>query len=89
MQTLELWLIHPHQDACAAFARRFESLPYVVIHRERYEDLPPHDCFVTAGNAYGIMSTGIDAAVIRVMGRSVMHTVQSRIVDEYLGEQTL
>src|SRR5690606_38954353 len=51
------------------------------------EDLEPHDCFVTAGNAFGIMTAGIDAAVVRYFGEDLMRRVQHRIMDEYLGEQ--
>lgn len=87
MHHLELWLIHPKREACSAFQARFKGLQDFIVQQARYEDLPPHDCFVTAGNAYGIMTAGIDAAVINLLGSAIMHTVQSRIVDEYLGEQ--
>lgn len=89
MHNLELWLIHPEQEACSAIAVRFADLPRVAVQQLRYEDLPPHDCFVTAGNAYGIMTAGIDAAVVNLLGPAVMHAVQTRVVDEYLGEQPL
>ncbi len=87
MRNLELWLIHPKQEACLAFAARFSGFPNVRIQQMLYEDLPPHNCFVTAGNAYGIMTAGIDAAVVNLLGPAVMHAVQTRVVDEYLGEQ--
>ncbi|MEZ6046207.1 MAG: macro domain-containing protein [Planctomycetaceae bacterium] len=45
------------------------------------------DCFVTAGNAYGIMTAGIDAAVIGYFGPDLMSNVQYYILDKYLGEQ--
>ena len=51
--------------------------------------MPAHDCFVTAGNSFGIMTAGIDAAVVRVFGRELMAAVQHRILDEYLGEQPI
>ena len=37
-----------------------------------FEDLEPHDCFVTAGNAFGLMTAGIDAAVVRFFGERLM-----------------
>ena len=55
--------------------------------QERFESLPPHDCFVTAGNAFGIMTAGIDAAVVALFGEELMARVQQRILEEYLGEQ--
>ncbi|WP_231962554.1 macro domain-containing protein [Symmachiella dynata] len=54
-----------------------------------FEDLPPHDCFVTAANSFGIMNAGIDAAVVRFHGENLMQRIQNRILDEYLGEQPI
>jgi O-acetyl-ADP-ribose deacetylase (regulator of RNase III) len=82
-----LWLVHPDEDMCEAFRRRFADLPGVRVIRGRFEDLPPHDCFVTAGNAFGLMTAGIDAAVVRRFGAALMERVQQRIMDEFMGEQ--
>jgi len=86
---IKLWLIHPQEEMCDAFRNRFEGLPDVTVIQSKFEDLPPHDCFVTAANAFGIMNAGIDAAVIRFHGEDLMHRVQSRIQEEYLGEQPI
>jgi O-acetyl-ADP-ribose deacetylase (regulator of RNase III) len=83
----ELWLIHPQEAMCAAFRSRFAELPKVRVIQTRFEVLPPHDCFVTAGNAFGVMDAGIDAAVVRRLGEQVMSRVQQRIRDDYFGEQ--
>jgi O-acetyl-ADP-ribose deacetylase (regulator of RNase III) len=82
-----LWLVHPENAMCDAFRRRFDGLPAVRIIRGTFEDLEPHDAFVTAGNAFGIMTAGIDAAVVRYFGPSIMDRVQHRIMDEFFGEQ--
>jgi O-acetyl-ADP-ribose deacetylase (regulator of RNase III) len=82
-----LWLVHPEREMCDAFTERFSGLPGVRIITGRFEDLEPHDCFVTAGNAFGLMTAGIDAAVVRRFGTSLMERVQHRIMDQYLGEQ--
>lgn len=84
---IELWLVHPRQEACTAFHDRFTGLPDVRVLQARFEKVPPHDCFVTAGNAFGIMTAGIDAAVVAFHGVGLMQRVQRRILDEYLGEQ--
>ncbi len=83
----EVLLVHPDEAMCNALGRRFVDLLGVRIIRGRFEDLPPHGCFVTAGNAFGIMTAGIDAAVVRVFGEDLMTRVQHRIMDEYFGEQ--
>jgi O-acetyl-ADP-ribose deacetylase (regulator of RNase III) len=82
-----LWLVHPDEAMCAAFRQRFAGLPNVRIVKGRFEDLEPHDCFVTAGNAFGLMTAGIDAAVVRRFGEGLMQQVQHRIMDEFFGEQ--
>jgi O-acetyl-ADP-ribose deacetylase (regulator of RNase III) len=82
-----IWLVHPEEAMCAAFGQRFAGLPAVRIIRGRFEDLEPHDCFVTAGNAFGLMTAGIDAAVVRFFGDELMHRVQQRILDQFFGEQ--
>ena len=86
---IDLWLIHPELEMCDAFRSRFADLPRVTVIQSRFEDLPPHDCFVTAANAFGIMNAGIDAAVIRFHGDDLMKRIQYRIMNEYLGEQPI
>jgi O-acetyl-ADP-ribose deacetylase (regulator of RNase III) len=82
-----LWLAHPDDAMCDAFRRRFDGLPGVRVIRGTFEELEPHDAFVTAGNSFGIMTAGIDAAVVRYFGESLMHRVQQRIMDDFFGEQ--
>jgi O-acetyl-ADP-ribose deacetylase (regulator of RNase III) len=84
-----LWLVHPDEEMCEAFEHRFAGLPNVRIIKGRFEDLPPHDCFVTAGNAFGIMTAGIDAAVVHRFGEPLMERVQHHIMDRYFGEQPI
>lgn len=86
-EQLELWLVHPSREMSDEFRLAFLNLPGVQVWQERYEYLPPHDCFVTAGNSYGIMTAGIDAAVVRFLGPGVMDSVQQVILSEYCGEQ--
>ena len=85
----EIWLIHPDDAMCQAFRERFAGLPGVRVIRGRFEDLEPHDCFVTAGNAFGLMTAGIDAAVVHRLGDDLMRRVQHRIMDQFFGEQPI
>jgi O-acetyl-ADP-ribose deacetylase (regulator of RNase III) len=82
-----LWLVHPDAEACDAFRGRFAGLPRVRVVQARFEDLDPHDCFVTAGNSYGLMTAGIDAVVVERFGERIMREVQLRILSDYFGEQ--
>ncbi len=81
------WLVHPDAAMGTAFRERFTGLPNVRIVPSLFQDVEPHGCFVTAGNAFGIMTAGIDAAVIDRFGPDLMTRVQHRIMDEYYGEQ--
>src|SRR5881275_1814117 len=83
----QMWLVHPEEAMCVAFHERFAGLPNVRVVQGRFEDLEPHDCFVTAGNAFGLMTAGIDAAVVRRFGEALMQQVQHRILDQFFGEQ--
>ena len=83
----ELWIVHPEPATLAAYGARFEGLGRTRMVASTFEDVPPHDCFVTAGNAFGIMTAGIDAAVVRRLGDGLMAAVQHRIMDRHLGEQ--
>jgi O-acetyl-ADP-ribose deacetylase (regulator of RNase III) len=74
---------------CEAFNHRFANLPGVQVVQGKFEDLESVDCFVTAGNAFGLMTAGIDAAVVHRFGTSLMDRVQHHIMDAYMGEQPI
>lgn len=85
----EMWVVHPDPETCKTFESRFAEVPKSRIVCSDYESLPPHDCFVTAGNSFGMMTAGIDAAVIRKFGPGLMDAVQARIMADHLGEQPI
>ncbi len=82
-----VWVVHPEEETCAAFRHRFAGLRGARVIHGRFEDLEPHDCFVTAGNAFGMMTAGIDAVVVQFFGEELMARVQHRIMNDYFGEQ--
>lgn len=83
----KIWLVHPEAEMCEAWSKRFAGLRGVRVIQDRFENLEPHDAFVTAGNSFGIMTAGIDAAVVHFFGESLMERVQDHILNHYLGEQ--
>ena len=89
MIPLALKLVATTEEMAAAFRARFQPHRSVEVVLGRWEHLPPHDCFVTAGNSYGLMSAGIDAAVVRRFGPEIEVAVQLRIMNEHLGEQPI
>jgi O-acetyl-ADP-ribose deacetylase (regulator of RNase III) len=80
-------MVHPDAAMCSTFRERFADLPNVRVVQGRFEELEPHDCFVTAGNAFGLMTAGLDAALVRFFGEELMRQVQQRIMDHFFGEQ--
>ncbi len=84
---MRLVLVDPNPSLCSAFAEHFDSLPNVEIVNDYFECLPEFDCMVSAANSFGLMDGGVDAAIIRFFGESLMEKVQNRILEKYLGEQ--
>ena len=87
MDSFSLQLVAGTKPMAAAFRSRFSTFSAVDVILGRREQLPPHDCSVTAGNCYGLMSAGIDAVVVSQLGPEVQDSVQLRILNELLGEQ--
>ena len=82
------WLVHPDDGDGRGRLGRFAGLPNVRVLRCRFEDLEPHDCFVTAGNAFGLYDRrhrrGGGAFFF---GAALMEQVQHQVMDRLLGEQ--
>src|SRR5262245_42261475 len=87
LNELHLILVDPWSTLCGAWMGLFRDLPAVEVVNDRFEDLPRFDCFITAGNSFGQMDAGVDAAVVRFFGHELMERVQRHILDDYLGEQ--
>ncbi len=86
---MRLILVAPNFSLCEAFQKHFKYLPNVEIVNNYFEWLPEFDCMVSPANSFGLMDGGIDAAIIRFFGHSLMEKVQQRILEEYLGEQPI
>ncbi|MGD1715575.1 macro domain-containing protein [Dapis sp. BLCC M172] len=84
---MKLILVAPNQLLSNAFAENFHYLPNVEIINNYFEVVPEYDCLVSPANSFGLMDGGIDAAIIKYFGDSLMTLVQQKILDEYLGEQ--
>jgi len=84
---LDLILVNPDAAMCEEWKRAFASFDSVSVVEGIYQDLPEHDCFVTAANSFGLMTAGIDAAVVDFHGQDLMDRLQLRIQAEFLGEQ--
>ncbi|HAA27884.1 MAG TPA: phage tail protein [Cyanobacteria bacterium UBA8553] len=84
---MKLILVAPNSSLCATFQKHFNYLPNVEIVNNYFEWLQEFDCMVSPANSFGLMDGGIDAAIIRFFGDSLLDRVQQRILEEYLGEQ--
>jgi len=89
MNELKLILVDPLPDLCIAWQKHFSGLHNVEIVTAYFEDLPEFDCMVSAANSFGLMDGGVDAAIIRFFGAELTSRVQQRILDEYMGEQSV
>ncbi len=84
---LKLILVAPNPLLYAAFDEHFHYLPNVEIVNCYFEELLEYGCLVSPANSFGLMDGGMDAAIIRYFGRSLMTQVHHQLLDEYLGEQ--
>ncbi|MBD2579810.1 macro domain-containing protein [Oscillatoria sp. FACHB-1406] len=84
---MKLILTAPNPELFAAFQESFFYLPNVEIANKRFEDLTQYDCLVSPANSFGMMDGGMDKAILRFFGDSLMIRVQQYILEEYLGEQ--
>lgn len=84
---MRLILVAPDSLLAAAFKSHFNYLPDVEIVNDYFEWLPIFDCLVSPANSFGMMDGGMDAAIIKFSGSSLMKRVQERILTNYLGEQ--
>ena len=84
---MKLILVAPNPLLSNAFQENFHYLPNIEIINNYFESVPEYDCLVSPANSFGLMDGGIDAAIIKYFGDSLMTLVQQKILDEYLGEQ--
>jgi O-acetyl-ADP-ribose deacetylase (regulator of RNase III) len=77
-----LILVAPNPLLGEAFREHFTCLPNVEIVNNYFEWLPEFDCMVSPANLFGLMDGGIDAAIIRFFGHSLMERVQQRILED-------
>jgi O-acetyl-ADP-ribose deacetylase (regulator of RNase III) len=86
---IKLILVAPNYNLFRAFQDRFAYLPNVEIVNCSFEQLNTYDCLVSPANSFGMMDGGMDAAITKFFGISLMERVQDKILDDYLGEQSV
>ena len=86
---IKLILVDPNYAVSTAFQAHFDYLPNVEIANCNFDRLTSYDCLVSPANSFGMMDGGIDAAITKFFGISLMERVQQKILDDYLGEQSV
>jgi O-acetyl-ADP-ribose deacetylase (regulator of RNase III) len=86
---IKLILVDPSYALSQAFQARFDYLPNVEVANCGFEQLNTYDCLVSPANSFGMMDGGVDAAITKFFGISLMERVQKKILDDYLGEQSV
>ena len=84
---MRIVIVDRNKENSEVFEWRLRDLVGVETVHGSFESLPQFDCIATAGNSFGLMDAGIDLAVVKFFGRDLMKRIQSRILDEYCGEQ--
>jgi O-acetyl-ADP-ribose deacetylase (regulator of RNase III) len=86
---IELILVARDYSLSQAFQQQFDYLPNVEFANCDFEQLSSYDCLVSPANSFGMMDGGMDAAITAFFGMQLMERVQQRILDDYLGEQSV
>ena len=82
-----LILVAPDTSLYRAFKEHFSHFPKVEIVNNYFEWVTDYDCLVSPANSFGMMDGGMDAAITQYFGVDLETTVQSKILESYLGEQ--
>ncbi len=77
---MNITLFDINPKLCESWKSYFDGCEDVSIINSSLEDLPGHDCLVTAGNSFGAMSGGIDLAVRNLMGFGAQDYIQMEIM---------
>lgn len=85
--SIQLILVDPNHRVSTAFKERFSYLPNVQVVNGDFDQLTSYDCLVSPANSFGMMDGGVDAAITKFFGISLMERVQQKILDDYRGEQ--
>lgn len=85
----KLILVAPNILLYEAFRESFKHLPNVETVHGYFEQLTAFDCLVSPANSFGLMDGGMDAAITQFFGLSLEQSVQTQILEEYLGEQPI
>jgi O-acetyl-ADP-ribose deacetylase (regulator of RNase III) len=88
-KNLKLILIAPDKSLYAAFQEYFDYFPNVEVSNNYFEWLREYDCLVSPANSFGMMDGGMDAAIAKFFGISLEKKIQQRILEDYLGEQSV
>jgi O-acetyl-ADP-ribose deacetylase (regulator of RNase III) len=86
---IKLLLVAPNYALYQAFQDKFDYLSNVTIANCSFEQLPVYDCLVSPANSFGMMDGGMDADITKFFGTALMDRVQEKILDDYLGEQSV
>ncbi len=91
MKMPTLYLLDRSVSMVAAWSEAFGGASGVIPVRDDFARFmgshPEIDCVVSPANSYGIMDGGYDRAITDYFGEGLMHAVQHKIIDEWLGEQ--
>jgi len=83
----KLILVDLQEPLCKWFKKYFKQFPNASVVTGRFEKLPEFDCMVSAGNSFGLMDGGVDAAITLFFGDQLQKRVQQHIVNNFEGEQ--
>lgn len=86
---MEIVFFDPDEIFCEAAARYIEldKIEGASVFRGSLADLQDFDCLVGGMNSFGLLKYSYDAEIAAFFGDGLQERVQTRILEDYLGEQ--
>ena len=89
---MKIFLLDLDEEMTRSWQARFNDIEEVeVVNSEFCSFMKEHindiAAVVSAANSFGLMDGGLDGAYIRFFGKELQDAVQSKLIEEYLGEQ--
>lgn len=82
---MKILLFDINEHLCEAWRKEFSAYDNVDVHHGALETVPEADCIVAAGNSFGIMDGGLDAAMATQFPEA-QKNVSDSIASNFVGE---
>ena len=84
---IKITLVDPKEHLINEWKKRFRGYRNISYHYGKFQEIEKYDCLINAGNGFGMLDGGVDAAISEYYGQDLQRRVQEYIRIMYHGEQ--